>query len=94
MPFGKFLLLLVAAFVPLIGQIVLSVLILKEARSRLSTILWIVVVWLVPNLGPLAYVLFGQQGVSMRRRLTVLLVLTAVAVVGFLLQALVYALLH
>jgi hypothetical protein len=94
MPFGEFLLLLVLACVPFVGQIVLTVLILKESRSRLSTILWIIVVWLVPNLGPLAYVLFGQPGVSTRMRLTVLLVLVVVALVGFLLQALLYALSH
>lgn len=91
---GKFFLMLAAACVPIIGQIVLTLLILKGSRSRLSSILWIVAVWLVPHLGPLAYVLFGQPGVSKRMRLTTLLVLVAVALVGFLLSAVVYALLH
>jgi len=91
---GKFFLMCASACVPIIGQIVLTVLILKGSRSRLSSILWIVAVWLVPHLGPLAYVLFGQPGVSKRMRLTTLLVLVAVALVGFLLSAVVYALLH
>jgi Phospholipase_D-nuclease N-terminal len=91
---GKFILLLLVACVPLIGQIVLTVLILKGARSRPSGILWAVAVWLVPHLGPLAYVLFGQPGTSMQIRLIAPLVLVAVALAGFLLVAAVYALLH
>lgn len=93
-PLGKFLALLALALAPVIGQIVLTILILKEASSRLGSFAWIAVVWMVPHLGPLAYVLFGLPGVSRRQRITTLLVLLTVALVGFLLSAAVYALLH
>lgn len=90
---GKFLLLLILAFVSILGQVVLTLQILKD-RSGLSAILWIAAVWLAPPLGPLAYVLFGMPGVSNRMRLLGLLVLLGFALVGFILAAMGHALLH
>jgi len=84
---GKYLLLCFLACLPFVGQIILTVLILQESRASARALLWIAVVWLVPNLGPLAYVLLGRPELSGRQAFTTLLVLLVLALVGLLLLA-------
>jgi hypothetical protein len=54
--------------------------ILNEARARLSVVLWIILVWMIPIFGPLAYALPGFPGRLRRQRLVMLLVLLICAV--------------
>jgi len=78
----KYLPLLLLAAIPFVGQIILTVLILQEYRSRSSAILWIVAVWAVPYLGAFAYIVLGNQGLSRTQYRTVLLVLALMALLG------------
>ncbi len=52
---------LIIVFLPLVGQIILTLMIFEDEHSPSMTILWLVVVWLIPFLGPLMYLLFGQR---------------------------------
>ena len=47
--------------VPLIGHIFLTFMILADDLSLSEKILWLIVVWLIPILGPLLYLLIGQR---------------------------------
>ena len=60
------LLFLVIVFLPVIGHIIETVMILEDDHSPVGTILWLLIIWLIPFLGPLMYLLFGQR----RRRVT------------------------
>lgn len=91
---GKYLPLLLLAVIPFVGQIILTVLILQEFRSRSSAILWIVVVWAVPYLGPFAYIFLGNPEVSRVQYRTILLVLTFIALLGVVLVGLSLAMRH
>jgi hypothetical protein len=55
------LLLLVLVFVPIIGHIILTFMILFDDLSGGEKLLWLVVVWVIPFLGPLLYLLIGQR---------------------------------
>lgn len=54
------LLFLVIVFVPVIGHIIETVLIFDDEHSSVGLILWLLVIWSTPFLGPLLYLLFGQ----------------------------------
>jgi phospholipase D-like protein len=51
---------LVIVFLPLVGQIILTLMIFEDVHSPSGTLLWLLVVWLLPFLGPLLYLFFGQ----------------------------------
>ncbi len=55
------LLFLVIVFLPVIGQLVVTAMIFEEKHSFLGTILWLIIIWAIPFLGPFMYLLFGQQ---------------------------------
>ncbi len=46
---------------PLIGHIILTVMILGDNLNCGEKVLWLLVVWLVPVIGPLLYLLIGQR---------------------------------
>jgi Phospholipase_D-nuclease N-terminal len=52
---------LVVVCLPLVGQIILTLMVFEDEHSPVSTVLWLIVVWLLPFLGPLLYLLFGQR---------------------------------
>jgi hypothetical protein len=52
---------LVIVFLPLVGQIILTLMIFEDEHSPSGSLLWLLVVWLLPFLGPLMYLLFGQR---------------------------------
>jgi hypothetical protein len=54
------LLFLVIVFVPVVGHIIETVMVFDEDHSAVGTILWLVVIWSSPIIGPLLYLLFGQ----------------------------------
>jgi hypothetical protein len=47
--------------VPIIGHIILTFMILGDNLSLGEKILWLIVVWFIPILGPLLYLLLGQR---------------------------------
>jgi hypothetical protein len=56
------LLFLVIIFVPVLGHIIETFMILEDDHSPAAKLLWLVVVWLLfPVIGPLLYLLFGQR---------------------------------
>ncbi len=56
------LLFLVIVFIPVVGHIIETLMLLDDEHSPVATILWLVVIWSTPVLGPLLYLLFGQHG--------------------------------
>jgi hypothetical protein len=55
---------LVIVFVPIVGHILATVMVLDDDRSFVGKLLWIAIIWLLPPwviLGPLLYLLFGQR---------------------------------
>lgn len=51
----------VCLFVPLVGHIFLTVLIIGDNLTTSEKLLWGLLVWLVPVAGPLLYLLLGQK---------------------------------
>ena len=51
----------VCLFVPLVGHIFLTVMIVGDDMSNSEKLLWLLMVWLVPVAGPLLYLLLGQR---------------------------------
>jgi hypothetical protein len=54
-------LVLIVLFVPLVGHIILTVMILGDDLSSSEKLLWLLLVWLVPIVGPLLYLVLGQR---------------------------------
>ena len=52
---------LVLIFVPLVGHIILTLMILGDDLSASEKFLWLVVIWLIPFLGPFLYLLLGPR---------------------------------
>src|SRR6478672_5227253 len=52
---------LVGVFVPIVGHILDTILILRDDHSWLGKALWLAVVWLFPFVGALLYMLFGRR---------------------------------
>jgi hypothetical protein len=55
------LLTLVLIFIPILGHIILTFMILGDDLSGGEKLLWLIIVWLVPFLGPFLYLLLGQR---------------------------------
>ena len=67
--FFNTVLFLVIVFVPVLGHILATLMVLEDDHSMTGKILWLAIIWLMPPwvvLGPLLYLLFGQR----RRRVT------------------------
>jgi Phospholipase_D-nuclease N-terminal len=67
--FFNTVLFLVIVFVPVLGHILATLMVLEDDHSMTGKILWLAIIWLMPPwvvLGPLLYLLFGQH----RRRVT------------------------
>ena len=55
---------LVVFFVPVLGHILSTLMVLDDEHSTSGKILWLAIIWLMPPwvvLGPLLYLLFGQR---------------------------------
>jgi hypothetical protein len=55
------LLLLVLVFVPVVGHIILTFMILGDDMTTTEKLLWLVLIWVVWVVGPLIYLIFGQR---------------------------------
>jgi len=58
---------LVIIFLPVVGHIIETIMILEDDHTLLGKILWLVIIWPLPFLGPLLYLLFGQRPVGRGR---------------------------
>jgi hypothetical protein len=58
---GTGCLILTLIFIPLVGHVILTVMILDDDLTLAEKLLWLVVVWFVWFLGPFLYLLFGQR---------------------------------
>ena len=54
-------LVLVLIFIPIVGHILLTFMIIADDLTTSEKILWLVVIWLVPFLGAFLYLLLGQR---------------------------------
>jgi hypothetical protein len=62
--FWNSLLFLVIIFVPLLGHIIVTVMVVEDDHSLVGKLLWLAVIWLMPIpvvIGPLLYLIFGQK---------------------------------
>jgi hypothetical protein len=55
------LLFLVIVFVPIVGHIIATIMVLEDDHSPAGTVLWLALIWLVPFLGCFLFLLFGQR---------------------------------
>lgn len=55
------LMFLIIVFLPIIGHIIETVMIIEDDHSLAGKLIWIVVIWAIPFIGPLLYLLFGQR---------------------------------
>ncbi len=55
------LLVAVCLFVPLVGHVFLTFMIIGDDLTSSEKLLWLLMVWLVPVAGPLLYLLLGQR---------------------------------
>ena len=55
------LLFLIIVFIPLLGHVIETVMVLQDDHSALGMLGWLLVIWLIPFIGPLLYLLFGQK---------------------------------
>ena len=59
--FSATILTLVIIFIPIIGHIILTAMILGDDLSAGEKVLWLVVVWVFWVIGPFLYLLLGQR---------------------------------
>lgn len=59
--FFNSLLFLVIVFIPLLGHIIETIMVFEDEHSPVGTILWLVIIWAIPFVGPFLYLLLGQR---------------------------------
>jgi Phospholipase_D-nuclease N-terminal len=55
------ILFLVIVFVPVLGHIIATIMVIEDDHSLAGAALWLAVIWLLPFLGSFLYLLFGQR---------------------------------
>ncbi len=55
------LLFVIIVFIPVVGHIIETVMVLQDEHTGLAMLGWLLVIWLIPFIGPLLYLLFGQR---------------------------------
>ena len=55
------ILFLIIVFVPLLGHIIATIMVLEDDHSLAGTVLWLAAIWLIPFLGSFLYLVFGQK---------------------------------
>lgn len=55
------LLFLIIVFIPIVGHIIETVMVLQDDHTGVGMIGWLLLIWLIPFLGPFLYLLFGQR---------------------------------
>ena len=59
--FFNSLLFLLIVFIPLLGHLIETVMVIQDDHSPLGMLGWLLIIWLIPFIGPLLYLLFGQR---------------------------------
>ena len=52
---------LVIVFVPVLGHIICTIYVIGDDLTPSEKVIWLILIWLVPVLGPLLYLLVGQR---------------------------------
>jgi hypothetical protein len=52
---------LIIVFIPVLGHIIETVMVFQDDHSPLGMVGWLLIIWLIPFVGPLLYLLFGQR---------------------------------
>jgi hypothetical protein len=55
------ILFLIIVFIPVLGHIIETVMIAEDDHSLGGKVIWLLLIWLIPFVGPLLYLLFGQR---------------------------------
>ena len=55
------LLFLVIVFIPILGHIIATIMVLEDNHSPAGTVLWLALIWMLPFLGSFLYLVFGQR---------------------------------
>ena len=58
------LMFLIIVFLPIIGHVIETVMVIEDDHSVAGKLIWLAVIWLMPPfviIGPLLYLLFGQR---------------------------------
>ena len=58
---------LIIVFLPVVGHIIETVMILEDDHTTVGKILWLVIIWALPFLGPFLYLIFGQRPIGRGR---------------------------
>jgi hypothetical protein len=58
---------LIALFIPVLGQILATIMVIRDNLSLASRALWLVIIWIFPFLGPLLYMFFARQRQNRRQ---------------------------
>jgi hypothetical protein len=58
---GNLIMALIVVFVPVLGHIILTAIILRDDLKFWEKVAWIVVIWVVWWVGPFLYLLLGQR---------------------------------
>ncbi len=59
--FFNTLLFLVIVLIPGVGHIIETVMIIQDDHTPIGMLAWLLLIWIVPFVGPLLYLLFGQH---------------------------------
>lgn len=52
---------LICIFIPVLGHIILTLMILRDDLTASEKLLWLIVVWVLWVIGPFLYLLLGQR---------------------------------
>ena len=55
------LLFLAIVFVPILGHVIATLMVLEDNHSIAGTVLWLAIIWLLPFLGCFLFLMFGQR---------------------------------
>ena len=55
------LLFLIIVFIPVVGHIIVTIMVIEDDHSLIGKALWLVVIWAIPFLGSFLYLVFGQK---------------------------------
>jgi hypothetical protein len=61
------ILFLIIVFLPVVGHIIETIFILEDDHSLIGKVLWLIVIWAIPFLGPFLYLMFGQRPINRSR---------------------------
>lgn len=58
------ILFLICVFIPVVGHIIETIFVLEDDHSFAGKVIWLIVIWALPFIGPFLYLMFGQRPVN------------------------------